>query len=64
MEGSAWECLQEGAPKKQDVNDITYIPVDEKTLALKNGDLMVLYELLPEIALEAHRRIHGQNTRN
>lgn len=55
----AWDCLLESAPKKQDVNDITYIPVDEKTLALKNGDLMVLYELLPEIAVEAHKRIHG-----
>lgn len=60
----AWECVLDGAPKKNDVNDITYIPVNEKTLALKNGDLMVLYELLPEIALEAHRRIHGQTARN
>ncbi len=55
----AWECLVEGAPSKNDVNDITYIPVDEKTLARKNGDLMILYDLLPENAVEAHKRIHA-----
>lgn len=56
----AWECLLDGAPKKNDVNDITYIPVDEETLRRKNGDLMILYDLLPEIAVEAYKRIHGQ----
>ena len=55
----AWECLIDAAPNKQDVNDITYIPVDEKTLQRKNGDLMILYDLLPEIAVQAHKRIHG-----
>ena len=55
----AWECLIDGAPKKNDINDITYIPVDEETLARKNGDLMILYDLLPEIAVQAHKRIHG-----
>lgn len=55
----AWECLLESAPKKDDINDITYIPVDEQTLARKNGDLMILYDLLPEIAIQAHKRIHG-----
>ena len=58
----AWECLLEAAPKKNDVNDITYIPVDEETLARKNGDLMILYDLLPEIAIAAHKRIHGIET--
>ena len=62
MYQSAWECLVECAPKKNDVNDITYIPVDEQTLARKNGDLMILYDLLPEIAIEAHKRIHGIET--
>lgn len=56
----AWECMVDGAPKKHDINDITYIPVDEETLARKNGDLMILYDLLPEIAIEAHKRIHSQ----
>lgn len=55
----AWECLIDGAPKKHDINDITYIPVDETTLARKNGDLMILYDLVPEIAIQAHKRIHG-----
>lgn len=58
MEQCAWECMVDGAPKKNDINDITYIPVNEKTLARKNGDLMILYDLLPEIAIEAHKRIH------
>lgn len=56
----AWECLVDGAPKKQDINDLTYIPVDEKTLRRKNGDLMILYELLPEIAIQAYKRLHGE----
>lgn len=60
----AWECMVDGAPKKYDINDITYIPVDEETLARKNGDLMILYDLLPEIAIEAHKRIHGQAEEN
>lgn len=55
----AWECMIDGAPKKNDINDITYIPVDETTLARKNGDLMILYDLLPEIAIQAHKRLHG-----
>ena len=58
----AWECLLEKAPKKHEENDITYIPVDEETLARKNGDLMILYDLLPEIAIQAHKRIHGIET--
>ena len=57
----AWECMIDGAPKKNDVNDITYIPVDEKTLARKNGDLMILYDLVPAIAVEAHKRLHEQD---
>ena len=55
----AWECMIDGAPKKNDINDITYIPINEETLARKNGDLMILYDLLPEIAIEAHKRIHA-----
>ena len=58
LEEAAWECFLEAAPKKNDINDITYIPVNQETLARKNGDLMILYDLLPEIAVQAHRRIH------
>lgn len=54
----AWECMTDAAPKKNDINDISYIPVNEETLARKNGDLMILYDLLPEIAIQAHKRLH------
>lgn len=57
---AAWACFLDSAPKKADINDLTYIPVNEETLSRKNGDLMILYDLLPEIAIEAHKRIHGE----
>lgn len=56
---AAWDVLLDKAPKKYDINDITYIPVDTQALARKNGDLMLLYDLLPEIAVQAYNRIHG-----
>jgi len=56
---AAWECVKDAAPKKHDENDVTYIPVDEETLRRKNGDLMILFDLLPEIAVQAYNRIHG-----
>ena len=59
LEAAAWESFLEAAPKKNDINDITYIPVNEETLARKNGDLMILYNLLPEIAVQAYERIHN-----
>ena len=58
----AWECVLEQAPHKDGDNDLTYIPVTEETLGRKNGDLMILYDLVPEIAVEAHKRIHGQDS--
>ena len=61
LKQAAWECFLEAAPKKHDVNDITYIPINQETLSRKNGDLMILYDLLPEIAMEAHRRIHEES---
>ena len=48
------------APKKENENDLSYIPVNEKTLARKNGDLMILYHLLPEIAVEAWNKLHKE----
>lgn len=54
---AAWECAIEAAPKKSGENDLTYMPVNEKTLNFKNGDLMVLYDLLPEIAAQAWDKI-------
>lgn len=58
---AAWEVLLENAPKKSADADLTYIPVNEKTLASKNGDLMILYHLLPEIAVQAHRLLHEKD---
>ena len=60
LEQAAWDLFLQDAPKKLDINDITYIPVNEDTLSRKNGDLMILYDLLPEIAVQAHKWIHGQ----
>ena len=56
---SAWELVTEHAPAKDGDVDLTYIPVSKKTLSYKNGDLMIMYHLLPEIAIEAHKRIHA-----
>ena len=56
---AAWDVFLDKAPKKYDINDITYIPIQEETLSRKNGDLMILYDLLPEIAVQAYNRIHA-----
>ena len=60
LEEAAWDVFEAEAPKKEDQNDLTYIPINEKTLSRKNGDLMILYHLLPEIAVEAWKKIHSQ----
>ena len=62
LEEAAWDVFVSEAPKKEDVNDLTYIPVNEKTRSRKNGDLMILYHLLPEIAVEAWKRLHPEKT--
>ena len=62
LEEAAWDVFVDESPKKEDVNDLTYIPVNEKTRSRKNGDLMILYHLLPEIAVEAWKRLHRENT--
>ena len=61
LEEAAWDVFVAEAPKKEDINDLTYIPVNEKTRSRKNGDLMILYNLLPEIAVEAWKRLHPEN---
>lgn len=60
----AWEELKTHAPKKDKDIDLTYIPVDQKTMQRKNGDLMILYDLLPEIALQAYDRVHREYSMN
>ena len=62
LQEAAWDVFIAEAPKKEDVNDLTYIPVNEKTRSRKNGDLMILYNLLPEIAVEAWKRLHPEDT--
>lgn len=63
LEEAAWDVYIGEAPKKEDTNDLTYIPINGKTLRRKNGDLMILYHLLPEIAVEAWKRLHkGEET--
>ncbi len=57
---AAWDVYLSEAPKKKHENDLSYIPINEKTLARKNGDLMILYHLLPEIAVEAWNRLHKE----
>ena len=61
LKEAAWDIFEAEAPKKENENDLTYIPVNEKTLQRKNGDLMILYHLLPEIAVQAWNRLHSQN---
>ena len=57
---AAWDVYLAEAPKKENENDLSYIPVNEKTSVRKNGDLMILYHLLPEIAVEAWNRLHKE----
>ena len=57
---AAWDVYLAEAPKKENENDLSYIPVNERTLTRKNGDLMILYHLLPEIAAEAWNRLHKE----
>ncbi len=64
LQEAAWDVFVAEAPKKEDVNDLTYIPVNEKTRSRKNGDLMILYSLLPEIAVEAWKRLHPEEAEN
>ena len=60
IEKAAWDVFSDALPKKDGDNDLTYIPITEKTLAMKNGDLMIMYDLLPEIAKEAWNILHDR----
>ena len=60
LDEAAWSVFEAEAPIKEEQNDLTYIPINEKTLRRKNGDLMILYHLLPEIAVEAWKRLHPE----
>jgi len=62
LEKAAYEYLLTLLPKKFNLDDLTYIPINSETLQLKNGDLMILYKLLPAIAVEAFERIHSERS--
>ncbi len=55
---AAWSVFVQNSPSKDGDADLSYIPIDEDTLRRKNGDLMILYKLLPAIAVEAYNQIH------
>ena len=58
LENAAWKAAVRCAPHKCGDHDLTYIPDTADTLAMKNGDLMLCYELLPEIAVQAWNILH------
>ena len=58
---AAWSVFVQNSPSKDGDADISYIPIDEDTLRRKNGDLMILYKLLPAIAVEAYNKIHQKD---
>ena len=64
LEEAAWDVFIAETPKKEGINDLTYIPENETTLRRKNGDLMILYHLLPDIAVEAWKRLHRENSQS
>jgi len=57
---AAWLTVKEAAPQKTGDEDLSYIPLDAETLRMKNGDLMLQYDLLPQIAVAAHKKIHEE----
>ena len=61
LHDAAWEVLMQAVPKKSEDSDLTYIPVESSTLSMKKGDLMVMYDLLPEIAVKAYGMIRGDH---
>lgn len=58
LERAAWETVLRCADCKRGDHDLSYIPITADTRKLKNGDLMVCYDLLPEIALKAWDILH------
>ena len=58
LEKAAWEVIESGAAHKCGDHDLTYIPITSETLELKNGDLMVCYDLLPDTAVQAWNILH------
>lgn len=59
---AAWETLVKAAPKKDKDTDLTYFPIDTKTLAMTSGELALAFDLLPMVAVKAHALLHGDAT--
>ena len=59
LETAAWDVVKLHAPKKYQDSDLTYIPVTPDVRRMKNGDIMIEYKLLPEIAVKAYEMIHS-----
>ena len=61
MEEAAYKVLLQHAPAKMKSQNgdwnITYLPVTEKTLKTKPGDLMVMYDIQPAVAKEVMQKI-------
>lgn len=58
LRDAAWEVFLSSAPRKYADSDLTYIPITPETLSMKNGDLMIVYDLLPELAVKAYDLMH------
>lgn len=59
LEKAAWDVAVRCAEHKRGDHDLTYLPITPDTLKLKNGDLMVAYDLLPEIAVQARNALRS-----
>ena len=59
LEKAAWETVVSCADHKCGDHDLSYIPVTPETLKMKNGDLMVGYDLLPDTAVQAWDILHN-----
>lgn len=58
LEKAAWEVAVRCAPHKRGDHDLTYLPITPETMAMKNGDLMIAYQLVPQIAVQAWNTLH------
>ena len=58
LERSAYNLMLKDAPRKYNDNDITYIPVNAKTLGMTAGELAGEYGLLPAVSRKAHTLMH------
>ncbi|MGX8698967.1 MAG: hypothetical protein ACSW8F_03440, partial [bacterium] len=59
LTAAAWQVFLKNAPTQMQDGlwKLTYLPVNEKTLSTKPGDLTVLYEIHPSVAKEVMQKI-------